>query len=224
MQTIKIIDNKSQNLILFFNGWGMDENIVKNLKTEYYDVIVCSDYRNFDNFNFEILQNYNKIIVIAWSMGVWAVEQISYLNKIKSVILIAINGTGNPIDDNFGIPKNVYQGTIDNFSEQVRQKFFLRMCGSKQVYEKFMENKPERPINEQLEELLFIQNLTKTSVKSEFNWNFAIIGSSDKIFPVSNLMNYWKDKTQVILTDFPHFVFNNYNKWDEIIEFCINKN
>ena len=44
--------NNNQKLIVFFNGWGIDENIVKHLDCEDYDVLMFYDYNTLDvDFN-----------------------------------------------------------------------------------------------------------------------------------------------------------------------------
>ena len=39
--------NRKNNskLIVFFNGWGMDENIVAHLEFDEYDVLMFYDYK-----------------------------------------------------------------------------------------------------------------------------------------------------------------------------------
>ena len=62
--------NKSNNkqLIIFFNGWGMDETIVSHLSAEEYDVVILYDYNNLSlDINFE---EYQESHIVAWSMGV----------------------------------------------------------------------------------------------------------------------------------------------------------
>ena len=49
--------NNGQNdeVIVFFNGWGMDEAVVRHLLFDAYDVIMFYDYNNLDtDFEFEI--------------------------------------------------------------------------------------------------------------------------------------------------------------------------
>ena len=64
--------NKKENneLIIFFNGWGMDESVVNHLDYENYDVLMFYDYNSLEtDFNFEKIKNYKKHL-ISWSMGV----------------------------------------------------------------------------------------------------------------------------------------------------------
>ena len=133
--------NKKQNqkLILFFNGWSMDENPLKPLNFSHYDIVVFYNYQNIDidNFLLDEINKYPEIILIGWSMGVWAGALCAKYFNIKNSI--AINGTLSPIDDNFGIPHAVYKGTIDNFSLKYREKFYKRMFKTSEEFEKFLK-------------------------------------------------------------------------------------
>ena len=61
----------NQKLIIFFNGWGMDESVVSHLDCENYDILMFYDYNTLDtDFDFESLNIYPKKNLIAWSMGV----------------------------------------------------------------------------------------------------------------------------------------------------------
>ena len=42
---------------------------------ENSDLLVCYDYRSLD-FDFTLLQGYQEIRLIAWSMGVWAASMV----------------------------------------------------------------------------------------------------------------------------------------------------
>ena len=37
----------NQKLIIFFNGWGMDEGVVKHLDCEGYDILMFYNYNDF---------------------------------------------------------------------------------------------------------------------------------------------------------------------------------
>jgi len=65
--------NNNKNLIVFFNGWGMNETPVSHLKNNDFDVLMIYDYRDFDfdfkQFDFE---KYDRKYLVCWSMGVYA--------------------------------------------------------------------------------------------------------------------------------------------------------
>ncbi len=56
--------------IFFFNGWGMDETILQDIKnsSEYEVEIINFPYEIKDK---EIFNKDNEIIFIAWSFGVY---------------------------------------------------------------------------------------------------------------------------------------------------------
>ena len=85
--------NNSDKIIIFFNGWGMDEYIVSHLDCEDFDVIVFYDYSNLD-INIDFL-NYKEKHLVAWSTGVMTATLFDF-GKLDSAI--AICGTPRPID------------------------------------------------------------------------------------------------------------------------------
>lgn len=57
------------NVILFFNGWGMDDSIHSHMKVpENYDFFSLTFPYDFD---FKILKEYEKVYFIGWSFGVF---------------------------------------------------------------------------------------------------------------------------------------------------------
>ena len=61
-------------LILFFNGWGMDENAVKHLKIpENHELKILSYPYNIKDIDFE---KYNEKYLVAWSFGVYYASKL----------------------------------------------------------------------------------------------------------------------------------------------------
>ena len=82
--------NNNSKLILFFNGWGMDECVVNHLKTDDYDVLMFYDYNSIEtDFNFKAINLYKTKHLVAWSMGV----MIASLFEVDYTSKTAINGT-----------------------------------------------------------------------------------------------------------------------------------
>ena len=97
--------NQNNKVIVFFNGWGMDESVVYHLDFSDYDVLMFYDYNNLDtNFDFNSLDKYKNKSLIAWSMGVMVA---TLFHKIEYNATTAINGTLKPIDNDFGIPQRI---------------------------------------------------------------------------------------------------------------------
>lgn len=91
-------------LTLFFAGWGMDECPFMDYCPENSDLLVCYDYRSLD-FDFTLLQGYQEIRLIAWSMGVWAASMVLQDMDLPICERVALNGTVTPVDDLKGIPQ-----------------------------------------------------------------------------------------------------------------------
>ena len=118
-------DNKK--LILFFNGWGMNETPVNHLESEDCDILILYDYSDlsFDFAEFDF-SKYKEKNLIAWSMGVYVA------NLFKDVFKdfnkkVAINGTCKMIDNDYGIAKKIYDITIKLFGEKTCEKFIQNM-------------------------------------------------------------------------------------------------
>ena len=77
--------NSNQKLIIFFNGWGMDENVVKHLNCEDYDVLMFYNYNTLEtDFDFKLLNIYPEKNLIAWSMGVMVATNFIKYFSLKS--------------------------------------------------------------------------------------------------------------------------------------------
>jgi len=205
--------NKKNNnkLILIFNGWGMNETPFRHLSNNDYDVLILSDYRNFDLdlslFNFE---KYSEKYLISWSMGVYCSGYyFNILDKFDKKI--AINGTGAIVDDNFGIPNKIYDITIKSLNETNLDKFIDNM---------FFKGKlnPEititRDIESLKEELIKIKEL---KITTPVNYDKAIISKLDRIIPPKNQLNYWKNRTDILEINSTHSPFNEFKNFEEIL-------
>jgi len=212
MKTFWLKKQNNSKLVLFFCGWGMDKNPIEHLKIEDFDVLAVYDYSDL-NFE-EDIQNYSEITLIAWSMGVFAASLVcSQFNIQKS---IAINGTQSPIDAGFGINPKVYKLTLDNFSESVRDKFFLNMFCSIEEYEKFA--KPLRDLQSQRFELAFLQEITEQNQSLDFKFDCAIISNRDNIIPSKNQKKFWQTKkVKVVELNSGHYPFFEFGSLEEII-------
>lgn len=192
----------SEELIIFFNGWGMDDFIVSKLDCGDYDVVVLFDYNNLD---LDIdLSGYTKKHIVAWSMGVMIATLFDF-GKIESAT--AICGTPKPIDDKYGIPKRIYNLTVKGFNELSAQKFMERMFITKPDFDKYSD----RSFESQKSELV---KMLEYKANEEFEYTRAITGDEDKIIPSQNQLNYWKNP-EVIHAG--HCPFGLYKKWSELI-------
>ena len=215
--------NKSDNreLLVFFNGWAMDYKPFAHIATDSFDVIEICDYTtpNLDIDLHKIASRYTKTTLIAWSLGVWSAANILQQQNFTPDIAIAVNGTVSPIDSEFGIAPDVFQATIDNFSDTANTNFNRRMCKNKNNFKFFIDNHPARSADEQKLELISLQSqIAKKDLANCDLFDIAIIGTQDKIIPAKNQLNFWNNKSvKVIKTKQPHYLFADIKSWQEII-------
>lgn len=192
----------TDKLIIFFNGWGMDEKIISHLDCEDYNVIVFYDYNNLD---IDIdLSSYREKHLIAWSMGTMIATLFDF-GSMESAT--AICGTPLAIDDTYGIPERIYNLTIRGFSETSSQKFMERMFIERPDLKTFSNRTFESKLSELKQMLMYKPN-------RDFKYTKAIVADSDKIIPTKNQLNYWDNP---IIINSGHCPFMLYSKWSELL-------
>ncbi len=213
MKKIWINKRNAPELLLFFNGWGVDEKPFKHLAIDDdLDVLMIYNYTTLEDI--EELNEYKTIHLAAWSLGVFAAAIVLAGKEFASSV--AINGTLKPIDEGEGIAPAIFQGTIDSWSEPARIKFNRRMCGihSKQ----FNANIPERSIESQKAELIALQEQITNSPIPENIFQQAIISVNDKIFTRHNQETHWQNaRIPLTIIDEPHYFFPELKSWKEML-------
>ena len=196
----------------------MDELPLAALESHDWDVLMFYDYVDLvpDKDLGKLLSSYDETALIAWSMGVWAGQQIfsSYRQQLKTSL--AVNGTLCPIDDQFGIPKAVVQATMEHFDEKQRLKFYHRMCRDREVYRRFVREQPVRSVENQKEELAALLETAGCKREEEPLYQRALVADHDFIMPTANQLNFWPEK-MVKQRSGTHFLFYSYQSWDEIV-------
>lgn len=195
----------NQKLIVFFNGWGMDENIISHLECEDYDILTFYDYNTLEtDFDFNLLNNYDNKFLIAWSMGVMIGSIFSSkLDKLNQSI--AINGTLKPIDAEYGIHPKIYDLTIKGFDEKGRKKFISSMFD---IEPNLICN---RTLKDQQSELIALKN---NAANEDFKYTKVLISDNDKIIPTKSQIKFWKTEANIKSGHCPFF---KYSKWSELI-------
>ena len=207
------LNKKEENkkLLLFFNGWAMNETPVKHLDCEDFDVLVLFDYRDINfNFNQFDFNKYDKKYLICWSMGVYVA------NLFKNILAdfdekIAINGTTSIIDDNFGIPEKIYKITVKLLNEDSCDKFIKNMFDNGKLNPNITIT---RTLQELKEELISIQ---KIELKETLTFDKAIVSDNDRIVPTKNQLNFWENKAKIEKINSTHCPFEIYSKWTELL-------
>lgn len=215
---------KNTKLIVFFGGWGTDENMFVPLCTDEFDFIMFYNYSADEALVLPETKTYEKIILIGWSLGVWAAEYLTSKTGIKPDISIAINGTPFPAHDQYGIPLNVFEGTLNNLTEGNIEKFYLRVFGDKRTYLINADRVPKRTIKSLHDELRWLYNRIMEQTEPGFKWTYAVTSEKDRVFPSKNLKCYWeKEKdTRLIVLPLPHYFFHKWLSFTDFIDFVEN--
>ena len=206
----------NQKLIVFFNGWGMDECVVNHLLPDDYDVLMFYDYNSLEtDFDFENIYSYPKKYLIAWSMGVMTATLLDIDYDFRT----AINGTLKPIDDKFGIPKKIYDLTLRGFSPKGAERFIKNMFSNNLTPTLSLKNErenkvllfPKREFENQKSEL---EALTHYKANQDFKYDRIILSSKDKIIPTKNQSAFWGIESNI---ESGHCPFNHFKKWSELL-------
>jgi len=210
----KFVDNNSDRLIVFFNGWGMDSNVLNSISGDF-DVLIYWDYRGELELPFKPISSYSEAYLIAWSMGVYIANELAEDFDIKFIKKIALCGSPYPIHNDYGIKERIFEITCKGLRRMGTDKFFAEIFASN---DDSIFNKPSREFEEQVDELENLEVLVnKYGTNSDFKWNSILIAEKDTIFSMKNLLNYWKGNAEVTSVNMPHYPFDIYNSWEQII-------
>ena len=193
-------------LILFFNGWGMDENIVSHLEIPIgYTLKIINFPYNFDK---TILTQYDDIIFIGWSFGSYYLAKYLLENNIRSKKIISLNGTPETIGKN-GISEGVFNLTLDTLTSDTLQKFYENM-GIDNTFSPSKKN-----FKDIKDELQYFKN-NYIPLKNIFT--HAFIGKKDKIIPALRQKKYF-ESNNVNITELlcGHYPFSVIKSWSTLI-------
>jgi biotin synthesis protein BioG len=193
----------NKELIVFFNGWGMDESVVSHLEVENFDIIMFYDYNNLNtDFDFSLIEKYSSAYLVAWSMGVMTATLFDMNYKTKT----AINGTLEPINDRYGIPLRIYDLTLRGLSPKGVQRFVKSMfnedCVLPEITRDFEEQKSE------------LSALKEYSANKDCKFDRVIISTEDKIIPTKNQTVFWGIEPNI---ESGHAPFYKFKKWSELL-------
>lgn len=214
----------ASRLILFFNGWAMTPESVEHLAIpQGFDLMVVWDYRLLD-LPSQVLQSYEQIYLIGWSMGVWAIDRLAEVWGAYPIAeAIAVCGTGYPMHDRYGIPIAVFEAMLSGVSEANRERFNRRMCGGR-AYRHLLDALAQRSTREIRSELLGVYECEQVYAdvvaleRPALSWSRALVGERDRVIPSANQLAYWGQRgVQVKL--YPqgeHYLLAQFDTWEEL--------
>lgn len=192
--------------IYFFNGWGMDKNILNSVKnsTEYEIEVINFPY---DLDKRKVTEN---DIMLGYSFGVYYLNKFLFENQdIKFKKAIAINGLPETIGK-YGINEKMFNMTLNTLNEENLEKFLINM----DVDENFV--KSEKSFNEIKNELQFFKDNYEI-VTTNFI-DFYFIGKNDRIIPANKLEKFCQTKSyNYKIIDCGHYPFSYFKDFSEIV-------
>ncbi len=212
---------KNDQLVVLYGGWGTDENVFTPLCNDKFDFILFYNYSADEALLLPEMKSYKKITVIGWSLGVWAAEYLAPKTKIVPDVAIAVNGTPIPADDQYGIPLNVFEGTLNNITGENMEKFYLRMFGDKKTLMRNKDRIPSRTVKSLHDELRWLYNRIMEQKEPGFKWDYAVSSENDRVFPTENVTSYWTKETNTkhIILPLPHYPFNKWKTFAAFIKY-----
>ncbi len=201
-------DNHSDELIIFFDGWGMDARPYSLMKNRR-DVLYVYDYKFLD------FSKYKKISLIAYSAGVF---MAGYLKDVlpKLDFKIAVNGVLDLFNPQMGLPHRSIS-MMENVSLENYMELRKELISDENQLMMFNKIQPLRDIESSLNELSALHKYAKNKV--DFDFDKVIMGRDDKIIPFENQKTAWAQHKNTSVLDGGHFLFYNFNSFDDIVEF-----
>ena len=208
----------TDTLIIFFNGWGMDTTRLQTWHADRCDVLAIHDYTVLCGLPLSV-SRYATIHVVAWSLGVWAAQQVlaqsQHVDQRVLKTVLAVNGTLSPISLDAGIPPDVFNGTADHWLDpEAREKFYVRTSGE-------TASLSQRSCEDQQQELRTLeQQILQTKPLEQCCFTRAIIGTRDRIFPPAAQRTAWHRWPQVDVEERPvrHDPFGSIRAWNEVLQ------
>lgn len=198
-------DPQNTRLILIFTGWSTGPEAGADISMDGWDVAVVHDFTEL-TLDTSFLDTYYTVYLFAWSLGVFASSRLLPAERITAAF--AVNGTLDPVDDRFGIPEAIYDGTADGLDARNLRKFRLRMLPDRSLISMFDEPDAARIENlrHQLREIR--EASASPRQVDSLPWVRAYVSKGDRIFPPANQTEAWRRDAEVDIVelDEAHYV------------------
>lgn len=211
----------NEDLIIVFGTWGTDRNAFLPLCTDKHDFMLYYNYSADEPLILPERKTYRHITVIGWSIGIWAAEYMASTMNLKPDLSIAVNGTPFPAHNLYGIPLEVFEGTLNRLDDRAIYKYHMRLFGNKNVLNQHTEKISKRPLTSFADELRWLYNRIMETYEKRYSWDIALSCSEDRVFPYKNMVKYWESRpeTKLITLKLPHYPFFKWNSFNEMVDY-----
>lgn len=206
------INNHSDNLLIFFTGWGCDEYEFEHLSSNS-DVLLLYDYSDLSlNFDFS---KYKNIDLIAFSAGVFIASVFDFKFKINK--RIAIDGNPYLFDEYFGLSEKIqdilYNITAENADDFARNY----LIKTEEEWEKFHHSKRTiESCKTEFEKLKETYKANKHQIKNIYD--YALFGENDTIFHIPAQKDFF-GKNLHIIKNARHNLFFRIKSFEDFFNF-----
>ncbi len=216
METAWLHRTGQRDCLLFFSGWGMDPEPFRALPAECLDLYMLYDYRTLGPISLEPFTGYERLHLLAWSMGVWVAGHLLAGRAEAFATSTALAGTLVPVDEKKGIPPASYQTLVESFSQQTLDGFYRSMFDDEAQQERFLAVRPKRSLPELDQELRAFRQAFDQHGPGADIFHRAIVTGRDRIYSGRNQLRAW-GKGRSTVTNWTHFPFYACSGWRALI-------
>ncbi len=203
MQSRWVVKEGNTRVIAAVLGWAADWRVLRSFRPPGYDIWAVYDYRELALPAVD-LSGYKEVVLIGWSFGVWAAERIWADGQMpRPNRAIALCGSPLPCDARYGIDPRRLGVTIRGLKVRGVGEFMERAYGT--YYTDLQDYLPPYPDAECVAELENLARAAAQPYAPAIEWDRAVIGADDVIFPAENLEAFWGSRAQIV--PLPHFPF-----------------
>ena len=219
MKVEKLVDRSNPECVVFMAGWGMDPTPFISLEPAGRDLIFCYDYQDISLGSFmDLSARYEKLHLIAWSMGVWVGARLFSPFPRLFASTTAVNGTLLPIDERCGLSESAYRDMRDDFSLSALEGFYDEMFSEQAQRQRFLAGRPRRSLTDIHRELALLYEQYQHHGPAPDIYQTKIVGSHDRIFTLRNQTRAWgRGHCQSMrVAHFPFYTWNGLSAPSEL--------
>lgn len=183
------------------------------------DLYMVYDYRQLAPIDLDPLAGYERLHLIAWSMGVWVAAHLLGDQATAFATRTALGGTLAPVDKQRGIPPESYAAMAEGFNQEILDGFYRNMFDDQDQLARFLDNRPQRDLAELRAEMVAFRHWFEQYGPAQDLFTDTIVTSRDRIFSGRNQLRAWgKDRSTV--RNWPHFPFALLADWRDLLPLC----
>lgn len=204
----------ASRLILIYADWATDWHLFAGLVHDGYDIVVISNYSDL-SFKWKPFFEYDEIVLIGWGFGVFIASITAHEIMPRVTLRIAVNGTLDPVSDIRGMHQTLFNKLCNSLTPSMLWQYWRRMTTNSDQYANLLDSRPTRTLSSLVDELHEIDAQLVFHAPPITDWDIAIVGRYDVIFPPENQRMAWAELCTVVSDDCGHLpdfeaIFNRF--------------